>query len=113
MHFDGRGGAPQDFVPAHKWLNLKATLPHPSREADKNFVNSARYKRAAVDAGHRLQKKLDRQTSRLAGAPSDSFPGRAMANSDRFIDTLSRACFCGQPDFLTFYTLYRTMYGTK
>ena len=76
MHFDGRG-VPQDFVLAHEWLNLVATLPHLSGETDKKFVNSARYKRAAevgarikanaVDGGHRLQKELDRQTSRLAG----------------------------------------------
>jgi hypothetical protein len=34
-------------VLAHKRL-LMATLPHPSSETDKKFVNSARYKRAAV-----------------------------------------------------------------
>lgn len=42
MHFAGRG-VPQDFVLAHKWLNLVATLPHQSSETDKKFVNSARY----------------------------------------------------------------------
>lgn len=47
MYADGRG-VPQDYVLAYKWLNLVATLPHLSSEADKKFVNSASYKRAAV-----------------------------------------------------------------
>ena len=47
MHFDGRG-VPQDFVLAHKWLNLVATRPHLSGETDKKFVNSACSKRTVV-----------------------------------------------------------------
>ena len=48
MYADGGRGVPQDYVLAHKWLNLVATLPHLSSETDKKFVNSASYKRAAV-----------------------------------------------------------------
>jgi hypothetical protein len=46
MYADGRD-VPQDYVLAHKWLNLVAT-PLLSSETDKKLVNSASYKRAAV-----------------------------------------------------------------
>ena len=63
MHFDG-WGVPQDFVLAHKFLNLVATLPHLSSEADKKFGNSARYKRTASHQKSEPSSDRERAESR-------------------------------------------------